>query len=119
MSSIKTQLSGSVWSLDVESHSQRRRSEDRLDVFAVNRGSVWFDDGSVILEVAGVHFRVYEGILALHSPLFQSFPHYLPADALRCDHKVDGRPIIVLADSPKDWAIVLSVLFHPHGQQKL
>lgn len=90
-----------------------------FDDCVVNRGSVWFHDGTIILEAEGARFRVYEGVLSINSPLFQNLPHYLPADAVYCDRKIDGQPVILLSDSQHDWAIALSVIFDPLEQRKL
>lgn len=108
-----------AWSPHVEEHGRIAQSDGHLEAVALNRGDVWFDDGTIILEVEGSHFRVFEGVLALHSPLFNNLPHYLPVDAISCERKIYGVRVLALADDPKDWGIVLSVLFDPHEQRKL
>lgn len=107
------------WSSHVEEHSRMSQSDGYQEPFAINRGGIWFDDGTILLEVDGTHFRVYEGVIALYSPMFQNLPHYLPSDVTLSERKVYGHPVLVLADSPNDWAIILSILFDPSEQRRL
>lgn len=109
-----------IWSpRHVEASSRTAHVVGALDTFTANRGAVWFDDGTIVLEVGGVHFRVYQGVLSLHSPLFRALPHHLPADVVSCERKIYGQPVLVLLDCPKDWTIVLSIIFDPLEQRKL
>lgn len=107
-----------TWSPHIKTQPLQH-AQARPDAFAINRGAFWFDDGNIILEVEGVHFRVYTGMLALHSPSFRDLPHYLPIDATASERRIDGHPIVVLSDVPRDWEIVLSVIFDPNGQRRL
>ncbi|KIP08881.1 hypothetical protein PHLGIDRAFT_358088 [Phlebiopsis gigantea 11061_1 CR5-6] len=61
---------------------------------------VWFEDGTVVLQVENTLFRVYSGLLSRHSPFFKHlFTLPQPPDAECCD----GCPLIKLvADDAED-----------------
>lgn len=77
----------------------------------------WFPDGNIILVARAVGFRVYQGLLAYHSPVFSdmfSLPqHTLPQPSLSQPDGVpsvtpNGEPPLVhIADSPEDLRHVL------------
>lgn len=116
---MSSRKSTKLWSSHIDEQSRASQPDGYLEPFAINRGGVWFDDGTILLDVEGTHFRVYEGVIALHSPMFQNLPHYLPSDATLCERKFFGHPILVLVDSPQDWVIVLSILFDSSEQRRL
>ena len=69
---------------------------------------VWFSDGNIILQAGGVAFRVYRGILSLHSEVFAdmfSVPQPVSVDTL------DGCPVVHLVDHPDELRRLLRVLF--------
>lgn len=119
MSSPRSSKLIRTWSPQAEVNTHSAHLDAQPEAHDVNRGAIWFDDGTIILEVEGVHFRIYEGVLAIQSPLFQSLPYYLPVDAIYCERKIYDQPVLVLSDSQKDWTIALSVLFDPFEQRKL
>ena len=71
----------------------------------------WFDDGSVILLVQDVEFRVYRGILERHSPVLREmFSLRSPAPQEAFAHMGPGAveaktliPVVRLSDSARDW----------------
>lgn len=62
--------------------------------------TLWFEDGTVVLQAQTTLFRVYTGILARHSPFFKSlFTLPQPADG----DQYDGCPLVHLAgDNAQD-----------------
>ena len=69
----------------------------------------WFDDGSIILSVQDVEFRVYKGLLARHSAVFQTMLS-LPQPQVQSvsNHSPSGGgeeacPVLRLEDSARDW----------------
>lgn len=84
---------------------ERAASKEHLDP--------WFDDGNIILVAEGKCFKVYRGMLSLHSPIFK--------DMLSCPQPVDqeeeesdgeGCPVIHLQqDSATEVQHVLRALF--------
>ncbi|KAI6148828.1 hypothetical protein BKA82DRAFT_996951 [Pisolithus tinctorius] len=72
----------------------------------------WFDDGNVILVAEGKCFKVYQGMLSVHSPIFR--------DMLSCPQPVgqeemdgEGCPVVHLRhDSASEVQQVLRALFY-------
>ncbi|KAF5340730.1 hypothetical protein D9611_007355 [Ephemerocybe angulata] len=65
----------------------------------VIRSDLWFEDGSVVLQVQDVQFKVHRTIVARHSPIFLdvfAMPH--PQD----EPTVEGCPVLHLQDSVQD-----------------
>ena len=70
----------------------------------------WFDDGNIILAARNVHFKIYRGPLADHSPLFYvmlSLPQP-PDGGPTLQH--NPCPVIPLSDSPHDVRHMLRAL---------
>ncbi|KZT72354.1 hypothetical protein DAEQUDRAFT_723053 [Daedalea quercina L-15889] len=70
--------------------------------------TIWFPDGNIILQAGGVVFRVYQGLLSLHSEVFAglfSVPQPQTVDTF------DGHPIVCLPDNADDLRHLLRVLF--------
>ena len=75
----------------------------------------WFDDGSVILLVQDVEFRVYRGILERHSSVLREmFSSCSSASQETIDHTDPGVvemkllcPVVRLSDSARDWRYLL------------
>ncbi|KAL0063923.1 hypothetical protein AAF712_009113 [Marasmius tenuissimus] len=68
---------------------------------------IWFEDGNLILASNNVYFRVYKGILALHSPVFQdmvNFPQPRNVD------EFEGCPVVRIYDEPADVMHFLKAL---------
>ncbi|KAJ6500864.1 hypothetical protein C8R45DRAFT_863701 [Mycena sanguinolenta] len=71
---------------------------------------LWFDDGNLIIQAGNSQYRVYRGILAKHSPIFQdvfSFPQ--PPDS----ELVDGCPVVRLTDAEEEVTSFLNAIFNP------
>ncbi|KAJ7753411.1 hypothetical protein DFH07DRAFT_1061510 [Mycena maculata] len=71
---------------------------------------LWFEDGNLVIQAGSSQFRVYRGILAARSPVFQdmlSIPQ--PADA----ELVDGCPLVRLPDSENEVTVFLKAIFLP------
>ncbi|KAJ7452259.1 hypothetical protein FB451DRAFT_1050917 [Mycena latifolia] len=69
---------------------------------------LWFHDGTLVLAAGRSSFRVYGGLLAKQSPVFQdmlAFPQ--PADA----EVIDGCPVVHLEDNEDDLRCFLKALF--------
>lgn len=75
------------------------------------KGSVWLDDGNVVIVAERTAFKVLRSILSRNSDIFRDmFAMPQPANA----EVMDGCPVVQLPDSKKDVAHVLSALFD-HG----
>lgn len=62
---------------------------------------LWFQDGSVVLCADDTLFRVYSGILAQASPVFEDM-FACPQPALEEDEMYDGCPLVQMPDSAQD-----------------
>ncbi|KAJ7700676.1 hypothetical protein B0H17DRAFT_925098 [Mycena rosella] len=79
--------------------SEPRRVED-----------LWFEDGNLVLQAGNSQFRVYGGLLAARSPIFQdmlSFPQ--PPDS----ELVEGCPLVRLPDAEIDVTHFFKAIFIP------
>lgn len=77
----------------------------------VTRGKPWFNDGNIILEVEASQYKIYGGILALHSTIFQDMMTITKPPISDASAIVDGCPVVKLADRMSDWEHVLAALF--------
>ncbi|KAJ7612161.1 hypothetical protein FB45DRAFT_1065523 [Roridomyces roridus] len=71
---------------------------------------LWFPDGNLIIQAGSSQFRVYRGLLASRSPVFQdmmSFPQ--PPDS----ELVDGCPLVLLPGSEMEVRVFLKAIFDP------
>ena len=67
----------------------------------------WLDDGNLVLVAKDVAFRVYRGLLAAQSTVFQD----MFATASPTTGEVyDGCPVVRLSDSPEDIVCLLRKL---------
>ncbi|KAF7359030.1 BTB domain-containing protein [Mycena sanguinolenta] len=71
---------------------------------------LWFEDGSLVIQAGNSQYRVYRGILAMYSPVFQdmlSLPQPLDSDL------VDNCPLVRLTDAEEEVTSFLKAIFHP------
>ncbi|KAJ6630389.1 hypothetical protein B0H10DRAFT_2208051 [Mycena sp. CBHHK59/15] len=69
---------------------------------------LWFDDGNLVVQAGRNLHRVYRGVLAKRSPVFEdmlSFPQ--PPDS----ELVDGCPVVHFPDSEADVTVFLKAIF--------
>ncbi|KAJ7062499.1 hypothetical protein C8F01DRAFT_100643 [Mycena amicta] len=69
---------------------------------------LWFKDGTLVIKAENLLFRVYGGLLAKVSPIFESmleFPQ--PAE----EETIDGCPVVELHDTAQDAKCFLQALF--------
>lgn len=74
----------------------------------VQRGSVWFNDGNLVLEAEGVQFRVHQGLLAANSPVFNDMASFPQPNA---QPNVDGCPIVHMQDAASDLEVFLKAMY--------
>ncbi|KAJ7023077.1 hypothetical protein C8F04DRAFT_1135580 [Mycena alexandri] len=84
--------------MDIQPNSPKRVEE------------LWFEDGNIVLQAGNSQFRVYRGVLAARSHVFQdmlSFPQPPDSDL------VDGCPLVHLPDSEIEVCFFLKAIFDP------
>ena len=64
----------------------------------------WLEDGSVVLVAKRTAFKVYAGLLSVHSPVFSN----MFSSVTHVDETYDGCPVVRVSDSPEDLQWVLS-----------
>jgi hypothetical protein len=97
-------------SLDLPPTKRPRTGE--FESVISKRSDPWFNDGTVVLQVAETQFRVYRGILSAHSLVFRDmFAMPQPAGG---EELVDGCSVVHMHDSVEDWRLVLKAL---HGRR--
>ncbi|KAI6019149.1 hypothetical protein EDC04DRAFT_2576051 [Pisolithus marmoratus] len=70
----------------------------------------WFDDGNIVLVAEGKCFRVYRGMLSVHSPIFRDmFSCPQPADQ---EETIEGCAVVHLQDSASELQHILRALFY-------
>ncbi|KAF7353922.1 BTB domain-containing protein [Mycena venus] len=70
--------------------------------------ALWFEDGNIVIQAGNSQYRVYRGVLAARSPVFQdmlSFPQ--PPES----ELVDGCPVVRLPDNEGEVTSFLSAIF--------
>lgn len=89
----------------VQNAAERESNEP---VQPIERSSIWYDDGNVILQAENTQFRVHKSILAKRSAVLRTILEAKqPAGQLR----VYGAPVARLEDSEKDVHNLLSILY--------
>ena len=66
----------------------------------------WFEDGNVVLVARNTGFKVYKGLLASQSPIFQD----LFASASHAEETYEGCPVVRLCDTPEGLRYLLPYL---------
>ncbi|KAF8209476.1 hypothetical protein K438DRAFT_1537045, partial [Mycena galopus ATCC 62051] len=71
---------------------------------------LWFEDGNVVIQAGNNQYRVFRGILAARSAVFQDmFQFPQPAEA----PLVEGCPVVNISDSPTEVTAFLRAVFEP------
>ncbi|KAH9916587.1 uncharacterized protein BXZ73DRAFT_53794 [Epithele typhae] len=86
---------------------------ERAETGRVRDAEFWFEDGSIVLIVGGVEFRVYKGILANASQVFEDM-FALPAPPPSSTTTVYGCPVVELHDSADDVVRILRLVMPKH-----
>jgi len=68
----------------------------------------WYPDGSIVLVARGRAFKIYHGLLAQYSEIFQDL---LSVPQPESAETIDGRPLVHLTDSPEDLRYMLRFVF--------
>ena len=72
--------------------------------------SYYFNDGSIVLRVENVLFKVHSSILGRHSEVFRGMDELpQPED---CE-KVDGCPVVDLQDDVEEFTDTLGAIYDP------
>lgn len=74
----------------------------------IKSADVWFSDGSVVLRAGDTLFRVFSGILALQSSVFNDL--FTLPQPLDDSESFDGCPLITLQDGEKELEDFLRVI---------
>ncbi|KAK7001410.1 glutamine amidotransferase type-1 domain-containing protein [Favolaschia claudopus] len=72
---------------------------------------VWFDDGTIILEAESIQFKVFKGILAANSTVFNDML-VVGSSIPETNEMVDGCPVVRVFDSALDMKHFLKALHH-------
>lgn len=81
-----------------------------MDSSATRHPDLWFDDGSVVLEVETTLFRVHRSALSSHSTVFADmFSIPQPPD----QETIEGCPVVKLPDSASGVACLLEAIYNP------
>ena len=68
----------------------------------------WFEDGSIVLVANRTAFRIYRGLLATQSTVFEDM--FATVTSPMMDETFEGCPVVRLSDSPYDLTHLLRIL---------
>ena len=68
----------------------------------------WFEDGSIVLVTNRTAFRIYRGLLATQSTVFEDM--FATVTSPMMDETFEGCPVVRLSDSPYDLTHLLRIL---------
>lgn len=72
---------------------------------------LWLADGNVVIQAEATQYKVYRGLLTLHSAIFNDM-FALPQPPLELGEQfVEGCAVVHLSDTAADVSIVLETLF--------
>ncbi|KII84008.1 hypothetical protein PLICRDRAFT_118797 [Plicaturopsis crispa FD-325 SS-3] len=75
---------------------------------ATNSSTVWYNDGSIVLQAENTRFRVHRTVMALNSPIFEDMLHIGQSPG---EDSVEECPLVVLHDSAEDLEAILRALY--------
>nr|GAT52676.1 predicted protein [Mycena chlorophos] len=78
-------------------------------VVPLDRGALWFEDGTLVIRAQQTAFKVHRSILAARSSVFRDMLA-MPQNAEFVE-QLDGCPMVVLPDAPKDLHCFLRAIF--------
>ncbi|KAJ7458911.1 hypothetical protein FB451DRAFT_1372117 [Mycena latifolia] len=91
--------------------AKRPRTELETSEVALTRSSIWYSDGSVVLQAEATQFRVHASILSAGSTVFRDMFEVAQAP-INPDSQVDGCPLVHLYDdNALEVEIVLEALY--------
>ena len=93
-----------------ESASNLNQRGDRPEKTAQQDIDFWFEDGNIIISCLGVPcFRVYRGLLAMHSEVFRDT--FVVGNKPSEDELAGNAPVIDIIDRAEDMSILLRRTF--------
>ena len=91
-----------------EAEEDSTAAEEGAAIAKYERGTIWLDDGNIVVVAEAIGFRVYRGVLKNVSEVFRDmFSLPQPPDA----EKWEDCPVVHLSDTVTDLRHILSVLF--------
>ena len=76
----------------------------------------WFEDGSIVIVIENVAFRIHQSLLSRHSDVFAGLftvPQPANHENDEGDDMMDDCPVVHLSDTLADFTDVLRVLYQP------
>jgi hypothetical protein len=92
--------------------AKRQRTEDFgvATTPEIKHSTPWFNDGNIVLQVESTQFRVFRGVLATASTVFNDM-FSIPQPPSPGGELVEGCLVVHLQDSAQDWQYGLKALF--------
>lgn len=75
---------------------------------ACTRSDLWYDDGNIVVQAETTQFRVFRGVLASESDIFNDM-FSIPQPTSQGE-VVDGCPVVRVHDSAQDWTYILRMI---------
>ena len=74
--------------------------------------TLWYDDGSVVLQVEMTMFHIHHSILSAHSEIFKDMFAIPQSPSMASDGRIDGCPIIKISgDTAQNWENTLLAIY--------
>jgi hypothetical protein len=84
---------------------------DPSDETQIIRSTIWYHDGSIVLQAETTQFCVHASVLSQHSVVFRDMLS-VPASAATSD-AVDGKPLVHVSDRASEIKHLLLALYDP------
>lgn len=86
----------------------------RKHLDATRHEEFWFHDGSIVLLVGALMFRVHQTVLSTHSEVFAGlFVVPQPPAGTKGQEMIEGCHVVQLHDDPSDFVDLLKGIYHP------
>ncbi|KAF8876703.1 hypothetical protein CPB84DRAFT_1795692 [Gymnopilus junonius] len=100
----------------MDDFSTNRHAENliKIDVTSsppIRHPDLWFGDGNIVLVAGEIYFKVHQGLLCRHSTPLQEGINALEATEDAKLYSIEGKPVLILNDQPKDLCHFLLALY--------
>lgn len=75
---------------------------------AITRSSIWFDDGTLVVQAETTQFKIYGGILAHKSEIFRDALGVPQPPSIE---RIDGVPLVHIQDKALHVELVFGIIF--------
>ena len=89
---------------------QSSRKRTRNGPIELDRHSLWFEDGNIILRAQNTAFKVHRSLLGRHSTVFEDM--FQVPQPTSPGESIDSVPLVELHDDPQELGDFLDVIYN-------